>query len=161
MERVTVRQPIAEALALLTPRLRERCRCHWLTGVDPGFVGFHPWQETDGYPLSSTAHCVWEYHQAHLPVRDRVPTIVLPRETTIEVVLHELGHVLEAAIRWDYPRAAAPVTAYAETSTWEAFAEAFSLWVAPEHFLPWNADARPDVLAADESTLALFAELAA
>lgn len=77
--------------------------------------------------------------QKGVPRDRRVTTVVLPTNEAFdpEVIVHELGHVLHEQLRFE-PHAAA-VTPYAKTDRWEAFAEAFRLWV---RWGNWVIDAR-------------------
>lgn len=154
MNRIGSLQPIDQALALIPPRIRERVRCDFLTGADAVFAGLHEYERTeDGRSYRDTAHA-YEHHTA-----DKTLTVVLPDDETIITVVHELGHVLDANIHWNRPTPK-PVSDYAETDRYEAFAEAFSLWIAPSEFIERDPSARPEVLAQDEQTRALFEELA-
>lgn len=157
MNRITLRQPINEALALLPERIRARVQCDYLTGCDPVFVGLHRYAETtDGRAYKDCAHVAWSLHQDHMPRDHRAPTVVLPSEEdpwTTAVIVHELGHVLDESIGFDRHKPE-PVSQYAERDEYEAFAEAFTLWI-------WgDIDGyRPQVLRNDARTLRLFEEL--
>lgn len=165
VERITLRQPIAEALDLLPTGIRRRVEhAHFLTGANPNFVGLHP-HETTGdisgvvYRYDQVAHVTWLAHQSHLPASQRHTTVVLPTlySQDIATIIHELGHVLHEAI--DYPQQPIfAVSAYAETDWFEAFAEAFEVWLTPPHLAKPKQDRT--VLLRDEQTLALFEELA-
>ena len=143
--------PIAVALASMPPSLRARMEhADYFCGASPIFAGLHNYVHTDDTrPYSQTAHAVWLMHQWLLPRTLRVPTVVLPVLVRPKTVAHELGHILHEAL--DFEPNAAPVTKYAETNRWEAFAEAFTAW------LGWYG---PDVRGAvDERTATLFAAL--
>jgi hypothetical protein len=143
---------IQVAEASIPPKIMARLAgVDYCCGVDPVFVGLHRYTEAkDGRPYSATAHVAWTMHQKHLPLANRVPTVVLPVEVEPETVAHELGHALHEQL--DFGLRAAPVTAYAQTNRWEAFAEAFTAW------LGWYGE---DFRAAvDEKTRALFHRLA-
>ena len=119
-------------------------------GASPVFAGLHNYVDADdGRPYSQTAHALFIMHQWLLPRTLRVPTVVLPNLVEPETVVHELGHILHEALAFE--PAATPVTEYAKTNRWEAFAEAFTAW------LGWYG---PDVRGAvDERTATLFAAL--
>lgn len=171
MERIGSRQPIAVALDLLPPGLRRRVEhADFLTGVHPGFVGLHDHatrnvggRDGTGLILSygDVAHVAWLSHQEHLARSDRRTTVVLPRTDEYDplVLVHELGHVLDDVIgvRRHTPD---PVSWYARENTWEAFAEAFVCYVAPDLAAAdkWSAYDL-DVARADARTVALFDEL--
>jgi hypothetical protein len=134
MERITARlDAIGLALARLTPRLRELAACDFVVGADPGWIGLHRWTHSNGVVLADSAHVAWCCHQAHLPRGDRVPTVVLPDHeyVTVAVVLHELGHVIDERIGFNR-HDPDPVSMWARVNRYEAFAEAFELWIAPD-----------------------------
>lgn len=162
MNRITLRQPIAEALDLLPDGIRRRvAHAHFLTGVDPVFVGLHTYKtfRYDGreWSYAQNAHVAWRMNQRARA--DRVTTVVLPvtlrPAQAIATIVHELGHVLDEQIGFDR-HTPEPVSAYARTNSYEAFAEAFEAWVVPE----LAADKDLAVLAGDEQTRRLFEELA-
>jgi hypothetical protein len=72
----------------------------------------------------------------HFPADRRRTTIVLPTPHYPISIVHELGHVLDEALNFDHE--ATPVTAYAKTDRYEAFAEAFTSW------LYWGYGDEPD-----------------
>lgn len=96
---------------------------------------------TDGRSYHDVAHVLWPYH-----ARDRRTTVVVPGGAPAEAtVIHELGHVLhwrlfERTARWDAIPRLEPVTAYARTSPWEEFAEAWTAW----HYAPGQVERRAD-----------------
>jgi len=142
---------IAVAVASMPSRIAARVsHVDFFCGASPVFAGLHNYVDTDdGRPYSLTAHAVWIMHQWLLPRTLRVPTVVLPALVAPKTVVHELGHILHEALAFE--PVAAPVTEYAKTNLWEAFAEAFTAW------LGWyGADVRGAV---DEKTAALFEEL--
>ena len=122
-------------MRLLTPRLRELVACDFIIGVDPLFAGITPHYAEGANDLRTTAHCLYDIHQLHRPLADRGPKVVLPSNPNYHweswngpaVVIHELGHVLQSRTEWDHK--AEPVSEYAKTNHWEAFAEAFEAWI--------------------------------
>jgi hypothetical protein len=144
------RAVIGEALRIIPARLHELVAVDFLCGADPLFLGLHRYaltQEANARSYSTTAHCVYPFHQMHLPADRRATTVVLPSVVTPDVVVHELGHVLHERLRFE--PTAAPVSGDARTNRHEAFAEAFTTWLLPDH------GDRPD-----ERTLALLEGLA-
>lgn len=126
---------------------------HFLCGVDPVFVGLHSYEDTgDGRSYSNTAHCAYPFHQSAVARADRVTTIVLPQPVEPWVIVHELGHVLDERLGFDFTPT--PVTAYAETHRMEAFAEAFTAWCIP-CYSPWAAE----IFQRNQATPALFNDL--
>jgi hypothetical protein len=150
-------EPIAVALGRLPPRIRERvAHAQWFAGADPVFAGITTYAATtDGRSYRETAHVCYPFHLSHRHRAERVSTVVLPRPQEPWVVVHELGHVLHEALAFD-THDPVPVSAYARTDRWEAFAEAFTAWVCPEVY-PWAEG----ILAEDQRIVALFEELAA
>jgi hypothetical protein len=110
------------------PLARRLSFVHFFVG-DPVFAGLHEVEVADdGGSFRTSAQYVPEYLQRHRPRSVRRPTIVLPfgpRRT--ETVLHELGHALDEVLGEKWP--AKPVSDYARTDPYEAFAEAFTAWV--------------------------------
>ncbi|MEV7264696.1 hypothetical protein AB0N38_14200 [Micromonospora aurantiaca] len=151
-------EPLAPALALLPPRIAEMVRCDVFAGADPVGAGLHRYVEASyGRSYRSTCHVAYEMHQEHLPRGDRAVTLVLPEVPTVAVVVHELGHVLHAALRLE-PQPL-PVTEYALTSGGlEAFAEAFAAWALP--FGHGYGAAKDRLYERDRATVALLDELA-
>lgn len=152
-------EPIGEALGMLPPGIVRRvAHAPFIAGVDPLFAGYHEITETGQYgeyatrSYRTTPHVCYPWH--FTSAAERVSAVMLPAPVTPAVVAHELGHVLHEAIDFDChtPR---PVTSYAQTNQWEAFAEAFTAWLCPVEY----HDVRHFLLQ-DEQTLALFEELA-
>lgn len=145
------REAIDYAWGLIPAGITDRIHPHFLTGVDPRYVGLHDWPGIGQWSSSQVAH-------ANCVPR---PVVVLPlpfREMErlywndpglTDTIIHELGHILDYALPW---RPTIPaVSEYGETNGVEAFAEAFSAWVL-----------RPDVVAERAPVArALFMELAA
>lgn len=151
-------EPLAPALELLPPRIAELVRCDVFAGADPVAAGVHRWVDASyGRSYRSTCHVAYEYHQEHLPRDQRAVTLVLPELATIATVVHELGHVLHAALRLE--PTAEPVTWYAEGNGFEAFAEAFAAWALP--FGHGYGAAKDQLYERDPATVALFEGLAA
>lgn len=136
-------ETIGEGFRRLPAGMRHRLgHVQFVCGVDPVFAGLH------GFEVGR-AHCAYPFHLAG-PADRRVTTIVLPWVYDPSVVVHELGHALHETIRFDH--VARPVTEYAETNHWEAFAEALVAWT---HVYGDRAVAQQD-----KATLALFERLA-
>ncbi|ANS05730.1 hypothetical protein [uncultured Mediterranean phage] len=126
--------PISRALLWLPEPIRRLVEhTDWLTGTDAIYAGMGYGADEaltqDGRSYRTVNHCAYEWHQMGLPKSLRRTTIVLPGPTselhTVSVT-HELGHVLDERLGFDYDFP--PVTAYAETNRQEAFAEAFVTW---------------------------------
>ena len=146
------REPIGEAFAIIGPRMTDRIGPVRFICADPVFIGLHHFTDTgDGRSYRNTAHCCYGSHIAR-PADDRLTTVVLPEPPTLDTVVHELGHALDAALGFTHD--AVPVTHYAQTDRQEAFAEAFVAW----HW--WGYEELADVRT-DGATVALFRELAA
>lgn len=140
---------IGAAYDLIPVGLHRMIRPDFFCGADPVFAGLHDYHDTsDGRSYRNVAQCVYEHNQKRtLPKSLRRVTIVLPSERDVSVVVHEMGHVLHEEVGFEWR--AAPVTWYAETDRFEAFAEAFTSWLVPG-YAP-----RPD-----DATLALLESLA-
>jgi hypothetical protein len=161
-------EAIGAAFDLLPGRLVERLDgTHFLTGTDPVFAGLHGFEESnDGRSYRSTAHVTHLFHQRHLPAAHRAVTVVLPSPDAFErrVIVHELGHVLHWQFghgldwRQRFAHEAVPVTDYARTDRYEAFAEAFAAWALP--YGHGMGAAKDRLYEQDPATVALFAELA-
>lgn len=151
-------EPVAHALSLLPAGIARRvAHVRFFCGVDPLYAGLHDWESSAAPYTRSyrvTPHVVWPMHLTSRPKDERVSTVVLPDPDEPWVVIHELGHVLDEAIGFGRHRPQG-VTEYAESNTWQAFAEAFTAWLCPDVYA-----AAQDALLRDEETLALFEELA-
>lgn len=143
---------IGEAFNRLPGRLTELLgHVRFVCGVDPLFAGLHSIENTDdGRSYRGTAHCCYPFHLIG-PADRRVTTIVMPTAPDPSTVVHELGHALHEVVGFSYQ--AAPVTKYAKTNRYEAFAEALVAWTH------WYGER--DAAESDIRTLALFEELAA
>ncbi|MBM0257371.1 hypothetical protein [Micromonospora sp. 4G55] len=152
-------EPLAPTLELLPPRIVELLRCEVLAGADPVAAGLHRYVDASfGRSYRSTCHVAYEMHQEHLPRARRAVTLVLPEVPTIATVMHELGHVLHAAL--DLEPQPLPVTDYALLSGgMEAFAEAFAAWALP--FGHGYGSAKDRLYERDRATVALLDGLAA
>ncbi len=159
-----MRQADAEALAaaldLMPMNIRQRLEgTHVLTRTDPAFVGLHFYDSIDGTdtPFSQCAHVAWQPTLAHLPRCQRDTTIVLPVDYCFGLwtITHEFGHVLHEQI--GYEHVASPISVYARTNKWEAFAEAFASWCLPDMRPTWGDEPLP----VDPATVHLFEDLAA
>jgi hypothetical protein len=161
MERVghRYRAAIEAAYSLIPAGMHRLIRPHFLCAVDPVFVGLHRYEDASfGRSYRSTAHVAYEFHQTGTARTNRRTTVVLPgRPAALElpVLVHELGHVLDASL--GFAHRAEPVGDYAATDRFEAFAEAFTAWAVPPGY---GYGARKGRLyASDRSTVALFDDL--
>lgn len=171
-ERITTQafaEVIGAGLDLLPPRIRERLEhVAWFT-ADPLFAGLHDHREV---MANGGLVAEWPHHvNAEVlprPADQRRSTVVLPMMVEPTTIVHEAAHALHASIdwreRWDEPIVV--TTPYGDTNYWEAFAEAFTVWVCPPEILErgWYG---PDRLAGREvlarsgaEVVALFEELA-
>lgn len=146
-------EAIACAYAVMPSAIRLRlASVRFLCGVDPRFAGLHAYGDTtDGRSYGVTAHCCYPFNVKR-PRAERATTIVLPEPEPPVVIVHELGHAFDGCIGFEHE--ADPVTTYAETNRYEAFAEAFTAWLYPDY-------GDQDRLHADRPTISLFEELAA
>jgi hypothetical protein len=120
-------EAIVKALYYMPDRIVERVQhAHYFTGVDPVWAGVLSVETTtDGRSYRDTACCAYGSYG----VPDQRTTVVLPTRAAAEpwVVTHELGHVLHEVVGFDY--VADPTTQYSRRNRWEAFADAFYLWI--------------------------------
>lgn len=94
------------------------------------FVGLHDFKEaTYSRSYREIAHCVYPFHQEIVPKNRRHTTVVLTGDEEPEVVVHELGHVLDESLGFSID--SRPVSWYAGTNRAESFAEAFTSWCIP------------------------------
>ena len=146
---------IVGAFDSLPKGVRERLdHVDFLCGVDPVWAGLTSIETSDdGRSLRDIAYCDYLYTQKHLPADRRRTTIVLPTECAANVwtIRHELGHALHEILGWFGP--VKPITEYARTNAYEAFAEAFCAWREPGY-------CGRDLRSADSRADALFAMLA-
>lgn len=92
--------------------------------ADPIFAGLHNNETTnDGRSYRGTMHVCYPHHILG-PADRRRTTIVIPECRPLYNVVHEFGHVLHYQHRLDF--APNPVSDYARTDKYEAFAEAFA-----------------------------------
>ena len=93
------------------------------------FAGIHQVEvAADGGSFRTTAQYVPESLQTHRPRSARHATIVLPfGPGRTETIVHELGHALDDVLGEEW--SAKPVSNYAQSDPYEAFAEAFTAWV--------------------------------
>lgn len=150
---------IEAAYSLIPPPIADRLRAvDWFLDTNPIWAGLHTYETTeDGRPYSETAHTVHPMHQCSLPRSLRAPTVVLFRDDLKypDVAVHELGHILHEQLRFE--PSPSPVSDYAGSNKWEAFACAFTAWV-----VPWQCSRRhdPTILWRDSATMRLFEHLA-
>lgn len=146
---------IQAAYNIIPATLHDKIRPDFLCGTDPIFAGLHEFETSvDTRSLRNTAHVAYTFHQTGISKSNRRTTVVLPDNTiglprdseyTVPFMVHELAHVLHCELNFDHD--AEPVTKYAKTNKYEAFAEAFTSWLLP-WYTPWM---RPD-----DKTIAYF-----
>ncbi len=146
-------EAVAKAFEFMRGISPEYLRCDWLIGRDPLSTGYGNYGEAtgDGRSYKRVPHVLYPVHRTDK--RDVPPMIALPHTTSSwynspETIVHEMGHVVDFWL--GFKHMASPVTAYARTNRREAFAEAFSAWICPQHY----GDTRPD-----ERSIRLFTEL--
>jgi len=134
-------EAIAHVLAGLPDPIRARlARVRYVSGYDPAFLGLHHERTaTDGRAYASTSHCAWPHNLLHRPASDRPTTIVLQGTDARdpEILLHELGHALDAALGW-YREPVVPLDSYAARNRREAFATAFQSWATTNRGGGWR-----------------------
>ena len=154
-------QLIEAGFDLIPKAIADRLRhIHFFTGTDPIYAGlkYGGDEETtkDGRSYRATWCCSYPWNQA---VEDKRTTIIMtdlqleyPKALRPVMVVHELGHCLHEVLDFEpYPR---PVTKYAQHDKWEAFAEAFTLWLFPSYGQYYRI-----IEEIDEKTRALFSQL--
>lgn len=124
------REALAVALSVVGPRIMARMPyLQFVAGVDPVFAGVHGYETTkDGRSYRGTAACCYPFNMLG-PADRRVTTIVMPSVLHPIHIVHEIGHALHETL--DFDPEPPPVTAYARTDKFEAFAEAFTSWCWP------------------------------
>jgi hypothetical protein len=150
-------EPIGRAFDLLPAGIQRRLNgIHFAAGFSPVFAGLHCFTDTeDGRSYDTTAHVVYPHHQITSVRANRAITVALPCTEYPTVIVHELGHALHGLLDFQ-SHDPDPVTDYAKTNRWEAFAEAFAAWVLPGD--PYYVRAQ-EILLQDKRTLAFFDEL--
>ena len=146
-------ESISYAFSLLPNAIRNRLQyTHFLTGVDPIWVGLHNYIDTgDGRSYHNTAHVSYPWNAIN---KHGQTTVVLPllKDAHPYVIIHELGHCLDEIL--EFRHNALPVNEYAKTNRLEAFAEAF----ACQYF--WLVDKAEQIFLSDKATQYLFSQLA-
>lgn len=166
MERIRRRkeaESINEVISLLPIKVQDLIRpVHFVTEYDPSFIGLHFYKiTTDGRHYDSTSHCVWHMHQKHIARRHRMTTVVLQDGDAYspDVIVHELGHVIEEKLKFDIPKFK-PINSYAATDESEAFACAFQAWTNPTRYTDhWRRHNIEDLYKCDPSAVAFFNNL--
>lgn len=118
-------ESISYAFSCLPDYISDALRdTHFFCGADPIFAGLHKYRTlSDDRSLREWAHITWGPYLS-VPKSEKISTIVLPKLVEPLVVIHELGHALHEKIRFNLvPK---PVTWYATTDKYEAFAEWFT-----------------------------------
>lgn len=159
---------ISAAFALIPERMHSLIRPHVLCGTDPGFAGLHRFTSASyGRSYSNTWHVAYPHHQIAPAARDRRTTVVVTDviddapevfsrfgfHRPVAAMVHELGHVLDESLRFEHD--AKPVSGYAGTDRFEAFAEAFTAWLIPSYTASCGSGS-----VVDGATAALFSDLA-
>ncbi len=148
-------EAVGVALGHVPESLRHLAPVDWFLGSDPILAGLHTLEANKRGVSYRTGvgHYVWPHSQRHRPCSARTPTIVLPslsdrrmyeprnNRRLLGWILHEFGHAVHDASERRYrmswavdqrwTRVAKPVTKYAQTNHYEAFAEAFADWLLP------------------------------
>lgn len=120
---------IQTALGIIPTRLHRYLGCDFFLGSDPLLAGLHTYTDASyGRSYRDVAHVAYVHNQPQLSAAHRATTVVLPRLVHPTVVVHELGHVVHERLLW---METTPVTEYASTDRYEAFAEAFVSWLVP------------------------------
>lgn len=92
--------------------------------ADPVFAGLHDTETlADGRSYHDTMHVCYPW-DVTADASHRRTTIVIPRLPALYGVVHEFGHVLHERHAFDFEPV--PVSRYARTDRYEAFAEAFA-----------------------------------
>jgi len=155
MNRITwgYSEGISYAFSLLPNAIRDRLQyIHFLTGVDPVWVGLHNYTDTDdNRSYRNTAHVSYPWNAIN---KQEMTTVVLPllEDAQPYVIIHELGHCLDEILGFRHN--ALPINEYAKTNRLEAFAESF----ACQFF--WLRDKAEDIFQSDKATQYLFNQLA-
>lgn len=118
-------QKLSEEIALGVAMIPNRLwlpisHVHFFT-EDPIWTGvsIHPGELTkDGRSYREVSHVLYPHHSY-----DKHPTIVLRRGSNRLDVVHEIGHIIDWYLGFRY--SLEPITEYAETDSYESFAEAF------------------------------------
>jgi len=161
LERITSYQfteLIESGFALIPEEISKRLKhVHFFTGTDPVYAGLFDDKSTkDGRSYRDTWCCSYPWNQT---VEDKRTTIVMtdllldyPKALRPAIVVHELAHCLHEVL--DFEPLAKPVTKYAQTDEFEAFADAFTLWVFPEYDRFYEL-----INKVDDEMIALFSQL--
>lgn len=149
---------IESGFDLIPKAIADRLRhIQFFTGTDPVFAGLIADKDTkDGRSYRATWCCSYPWNQK---VEDKRTTIIMtdlqleyPKALRPVMVVHELAHCLHEVLDFEpHPR---PVTKYAQVDKWEAFAEAFTLWLFPSYGQYYRI-----LEEIDEKTRALFSQL--
>lgn len=133
---------INRAYEIIPKKYHKYLECDWLIGKDPIKFGLHNFTDTsDGRTYRNTAHVAYPHHHRKLYYLPSV--VVLPEPDTVDVVVHELAHVIHFNINFDGPKEGiVPVSWYAKTNWYEAFAEAFTSLVIPGYANPIDPNTR-------------------
>lgn len=137
MERYRYRSDLEHihfVLSGLPGKVKEKLKgVDFIANYSPIFLGLHSVEiSSDGRSLSSTSHHTGKHLQLHLPLSSRRSTIALLDNDSENklTILHELGHAIHEYFGYDYFDIL-PLTEYAETNRFEAFATAFQAWLTP------------------------------
>lgn len=120
-------EAILKAHSIIPKSILDRLHFDYLIGVDPVYAGLHNHIDTgDKRSYRDTAHVAYAHNQC-LANRNKRTTIVIPKLLEPCHVVHEIAHVLDEYLGWEWE--AIPITEYAKTDRLEAFAEAFTAWL--------------------------------
>lgn len=123
-------EAINAAMQFIPAPYREMCVAYWVIGVSPIRAGVHAYRDTDdGRSFENTAHVAYPHHLSRKRP-DSLPVVIVPERPIstlrdVATVVHELGHVAHWAL--GFGPELGPVSDYAKTNRWEAFAEAWSV----------------------------------
>ena len=142
-------EAIGYTFSLLPDAIRDKLQyTHFLTGVDPVWVGLHNHTDIgDKRSYRNTAHVCYPWNAIN---KHGQTTVVLPQPEDAHpyVIIHELGHCLDEKLGFRHN--AIPVNEYAETNRLESFAEAFAC-----QYFRLN-DKAEDIFRSDKATQHLF-----
>jgi hypothetical protein len=122
---------IQKAHLVVPPLILTRLNFDYFIGCDPIFAGLFNYEITeDGRSYRDVACVAYPFHQ-NLPKNRQKTTIVIPKKIHWIYLLHEIGHVLDEWLGFNF--VAEPITEYAKNNQGEAFAEAFTAWLIPRY----------------------------
>ena len=118
-------EAIQAAHRIIPNSILNRLHFDYFIGADPIYAGISDYEKTtDGRSYRDTACVMYPWH---FRLTKEKTTIVIPKERTPRTIIHEIGHVIDEYLGFEH--IAVPVTEYAKTDRYEAFAEAFTAWL--------------------------------